>query len=77
MAVATKNESPVSTPMSERTGKGKRIYEALKDGAKTIDEIAKTAHLPIDCVKDYIKDHEEDFVAKKKNHETTYRLKNS
>lgn len=77
MAVVTKNESPVSTPISERTGKGKRIYDALKDGAKTIDEIAKTAHLPTDSVKDYINDHNEDFVTKKKNHKTTYRLKNS
>lgn len=77
MAVAIQNESLVSTPISERTGKGKRIYNALKDGAKTIDEIAKAAHLPTDSVKDYINDHKEDFVIKKKNHEATYRLKNS
>jgi len=77
MAITTQNESPVSIPMSKRTGKGKRIYEALIDGAKTIDEIAKAAHLPTDSVRDYINDHKEDFVTKKKNHENTYRLKNS
>jgi Fic family protein len=77
MAVVTKDESPVSIPLSKRTGKGKRIYEALKDGAKTINEIAKVAKLPASSVEDYINDHEDDFITKKKNHEPTYRLKNS
>lgn len=72
MVVGTKSEFPES----ERLGKGKRIFEALKSGAKTIDEIAQTTKLPANSIQGYISDHENDFVKKKKNHKTTYRLQN-
>lgn len=70
MAIGTKS------PMSEKIGKGKRIFDALKDGAKTIDEIASITKLPANSIQEYISDHEDDFVKKKKNHKTTYRLQN-
>jgi len=78
MAVVTKNEPSTSIPMSERTGRGKRIYEALKDGAKTIKRIAEITSLPIDSIQEYIdnEDHKDDFGKKKKNGQTTYFLKN-
>lgn len=71
MAVVVKTESIES----EKTGKGKRIYEALKSGAKTIEEIARATNLSVRSIEEYIGDHEDEFVKKRKNHQDTYRFK--